>query len=109
MWCERNLQKGGVNLNPFIKNTIIIVISIGIFTLLLNKLYKANPKIFFVIGKIPEGWKGKWFIRWTVLLFLISISAVLIIIGSNEIIVTIISGFFIALTDLIFSKPKKMN
>lgn len=90
------------------KTIFIILISSGIFTLLLNLLNKSNPEIFYFIKKIPEQWKDKWFIRWLILLILMSIVALLVVIvGLNDTIGTIIIGFSIALTDLIFKKPKK--
>ena len=97
-------------MNSSIKSIFIILISSGIFTLLLNQLYKSNSEIFSFIHMIPERWKGKWFIRWIVLLFLMFIVSVLVVIaGLNNTIGTIIIGFFISLTDLIFRKPKKIN
>jgi hypothetical protein len=51
-------------LNSTVKTIFIILISGGVFTLLLNLLKKNNPEIFYFIKKIPEPWKGKWFIRW---------------------------------------------
>ena len=97
-------------MNSTIKTVLIILISSGIFTFLLNELYTTNPKIFSFIDKIPEGWKGKWFIRWIVLLLLLVIIAIfIVVVGLNDTIGTIISGFFISLTDLMFSKPKKIN
>lgn len=89
-------------MNSTVKTIFIILISGGVFTLLLNLLKKNNPEIFYFIKKIPEPWKGKWFIRWIVLLILMLIIALLVVIvGLNDTIGTIIIGFFIALTDLI--------
>ena len=51
-------------MNSTVKTIFIILISGGVFTLLLNLLKKNNPEIFYFIKKIPEPWKGKWFIRW---------------------------------------------
>lgn len=95
-------------MNPLFKSIIIIVISSGIFTLLLNQIYKINPKIFSFIEKVPENWKGKWIVRWMVQLFLMIIVAVVFVYsGFNDTIGNIIIGFIIALTDLVFSKSKK--
>lgn len=97
-------------MNSTVKTIFIILISGGVFTLLLNLLKKNNPEIFYFIKKIPEPWKGKWFIRWIVLLILMLIIALLVVIvGLNDTIGTIIIGFFIALTDLIFKKPNKIT
>lgn len=97
-------------MNSLIKTIFIILISSGIFTLVLNQLYKINSDIFSFIHKIPKRWKGKWIIRWIVQLFLMFIVSVLVVNGGlNDTIGTISVGFFIALTDLVFSKPKKIS
>lgn len=97
-------------MNSTVKTIFIILISSGIFTLLLNLLNKSNPEVFSFAQKIPENLKGKWFIRWIVLLILMfTVSLLVVIAGLNNNIGTIIIGFFIALTDLIFMKPKKTN
>ena len=89
---------------------IIIIISSGVFTVLLNILYETNPKVLSFIHKVPKGWKGKYLIKWIVLLFLMTIVSVLVVIGGmNDTIGTIIIGFFISLTDLIFGKPKRIK
>lgn len=96
-------------MNPLLKTIIIIMISSGVFTILLNQLYKTNPKILSFIHKVPKGWKGKYFIKWTVLMFLIIIVSALLVAGLNDTIGTIIIGFCISITDLTFAKPKRIN
>ena len=44
-------------MNSTVKTIFIILISGGVFTLLLNLLKKNNPEIFYFIKKIPEPWK----------------------------------------------------
>lgn len=93
-----------------IKTIFIILISSGIFTLLFNKLDKKNAEIFSFIDKIPQRWQGKWYIRWIIILILMFIVSILVVIvGLNDTLGTISIGFFIALTDLIFRKPRKTN
>ena len=71
-------------------------------------LNNTKPKIFSFTQKIPENWKGKWFIKWIVLLVLISIVSILVVYaGLNHTLRASIIGFFIALTDLIFKQTKK--
>jgi len=97
-------------LNSTVKTIFIILMSSGIFTLLLNLLQKGNPEVFSFAQKIPENWKGKWFIRWTVLLVLIfTVTLFVVIAGLNKTIGTIIIGFLIALTNFILMNPKKAN
>lgn len=97
-------------MNHTLKTIFIILISSGIFTISLTQLYKMNPRAFSFIDKVPERWKGKWFIRCTVLLFLMFILSIITVIGGmNDTIGTIIIGFLIAFTDLVFSKTKRTN
>ncbi|HZK33144.1 MAG TPA: hypothetical protein VFC60_01470 [Tissierellaceae bacterium] len=97
-------------MNNLLKTLLIMLIASGIFALLLNLLNSSNPEIFSFIDKIPERWKGKWFIRWIVLMVLMLTIALLVVIaGLNDTVGTIIISFFIALTDLIFRKPKKTS
>lgn len=95
-------------MNSTVKTIFIVLISSGIFTLLLNLLKRNNPEVLFFTEKIPESWKGKCFIRWIVLLILILIVSLFVVIGGlNNIVGTIIVGFFIAFTDFIFMKANK--
>lgn len=48
-------------------------------------------------------------VRWAVLLVLMVIVSLLVVAGLNDTIGSIVIGFFIALTDLIFRKPKGIN
>lgn len=97
-------------MNNLLKTTLIIAVSSGVSTLLLNKLYKANPGLFSFIDKIPERWKGKWFVRWIVLLLLMIMFSIIVVSGGlNDTIGTIIIGVFISLTDFILMKPKKIK
>lgn len=93
-------------MNSFLRTVLIILISNGIFTLLFNKLYKTNENIFSFIHKIPDSWKGKWFVRWVILVVIITIITLLVVNGLNDIIGTIIIGFFMSLADIALNKPK---
>lgn len=97
-------------MNPLLKTILIVVISSGISILLLNQIYKSNPKIFSFAENIPEGWKGKWYIRWAIQLFLIIIVAMIFIYGGlNQSVGNVIVGFIIALVDFVFSKSKRQS
>ena len=97
-------------MNDLSKAVIIIVVSSGISTLLLNQLYKTNPEVFSFVHKIPERWKGKWHIRWMVLLSLMIIFSIIVVIGGlNDTVGTIIIGILISLTDFILKKPKAVK
>ena len=97
-------------MNPLLKTVIIILTSSLVSTVLLRVLHRSNPKIFAFIHKIPEGWKGKYLIKWIVLfLLMIVISILVVIAGLNNTLGTIIIGFFISFTDFIFDKPEKIN
>lgn len=90
-------------MNGTFKNILVILISSGVFTILFNHLYKSNPDVLSFIQKIPEKYKGKWHIRWIVLLILMFLISILVVVGGlSNTIGTIMVGFFIALTDLIF-------
>ena len=92
-------------MNPLLKNVAIIVISSAIFTIILNGLYKSNSKLLSFVYKMPRAWKGKYLMRWMVLLSLMLLISVVVVIGGlNETVGTILVGFFISLTDLIFGK-----
>lgn len=93
-------------MNVLLKSILIIFISSGIFALLLSQLYKMSPKLFSFIEKIPEIWKGKWFLKWIIQLFLMTI-VVVIFGGLENTIGKIIIGFVFALTDFVFSNSKK--
>ena len=97
-------------MNPLFKTVITIVISSAIFTIILNQLYKSNSKVLSFINKVPRGWKGKYFMKWIVLLSLMFIVSLFVVnLGMNDTLGTIIIGFFISLTDLIFGKPMRRN
>lgn len=92
------------------KTILIILGSSLIINILLKLLNNTNPEIFSFVNKVPKKWKGKWFIRWTILLILMSIVSVLVVIaGLSDIIGATIIGFSIVLTDLTFKKPKKIK
>lgn len=83
----------------------IILLSSGFFTILFNKLHKIYPEIFNFIDKIPDTFKGRWSIRWMVLVFLMTIVSIIVVAsGLNDTLGKIIVGFLIALTDLAFKK-----
>lgn len=97
-------------MNPLLRTIIIILISSLVFTVLLNMLNRYKPKVFSFINKIPEGWKGKIFIKWIFLFLLMVIVSVIVVIGGlNDRLGTIIIGFCISFTDFIFDKPKGMK
>ena len=101
---------GGIYLNSTLKTILIVFASSTIFTLILSQLHKISPKTFSLIKRVPEKWKGKWFIRWGVLLFLIVVISIIVVVGGfNDTVGSIIVGFFISLTDFIFRKPKKTD
>ena len=93
--------------NSFLVTLLIILISSGVFTFLLNYLYREKPELFAFIQKIPKGLRGKWFVR-TIVLFLImfTVSVLVVMAGLNDTLGSIIIGFFISLTDLIFIRSK---
>lgn len=97
-------------MNPLFKTVIVIIISSAVFTIILNQLYKSNSRALSFMNKIPKGWKGKYFMKWAVLLFLMFVVSLFVVVGGlNDTIGTIIIGFFISLTDLIFGKPIRKN
>lgn len=99
-----NYKLGGATL----KTILIVLGSSFTFYVLFILLNNTKPKIFSFAQKIPENWKAKWFIRWIVLLVLMSIVSILVVYaGLNHTVGATIVGFFIALTDLIFKKVKK--
>ena len=93
--------------NGFLLTLLIILISSGFFTFLLNYLYREKPELFTFIHKIPKSLRGKWFVR-TMVLFLIMfvISVLVVMYGLNDTLGSIIIGFFISFTDLIFIRSK---
>lgn len=100
---------GGIYLNPLLESILIIFVSSGVFGFLLNELYKIRPKLFSFTQKIPQRFKDKWFIKWVIQIFLITMVVVSITSGGfNDILGKIVIGFLFALTDLVFGNSKKI-
>lgn len=96
-----NYKLGG----GLLKTILIVLGSSFTFYVLLFLLNNIKPEIFYFTQNIPENWKDKWFIRWIVLLVLMSIVSILVVYaGLNHTVGATIVGFFIALTDLIFKQ-----
>lgn len=95
-------------MNSTLKTILIILISGGIFSFFLNLFKKRNPEFFSFTNKIPEEWKGKWVIRWTIqVAFMFMMAIIVVVAGLNDTIGSIIIGFFLALTELVFRKANK--
>ena len=93
-------------MSPLLKTIVTIIVSSTIFTIILNYLHKSNSKALSFLNKLPKGLKGKYIIKWIVLLTLMLLVSVAVVIGGlNDGVGTIIIGFFISLTDLVFGKP----
>lgn len=94
-------------MNDLLKTMSIVVLSIIATNKLLSQLYIRNPKKFPIIDKIPKIWKEKWFVKWGIILILITIiSGFVTVIGLNETVGTIIIGFFISFIEFIFKNPE---
>ena len=93
--------------NNLLKTILIVVISSGLSTLLINQLNNTNPAIFSFIHKIPDKWKGNLLIRWVIQLILIILVSVIVVIGGlNDTVGTVFIGFLISFIDFLLRKPK---
>lgn len=89
----------------YIRGIIILLISSLIFDLIFIQLNKSNPQIFSLFHKIPEKWKGKWYIRWMVILALVILLTTIQVYGGiNENIAYMITGFILSLSNFVFKK-----
>lgn len=87
---------------------IILVVSRIIFDILLQMLNNSNPQNFSFIHKIPESWKGKWYIKWTFIIALLLIVAIIqVYAGLNELVGYLIAGLILSFFELIFKKTEK--
>ena len=92
------------------KGIIILLISTLLFDILFILLNKSNPQIFSVFNKIPQKWKGKWYIKWIfVVLLLFNLTAIQVFTGLNDLIGYMIAGFILSLCDLIFKKTQEQS
>lgn len=91
----------------FLKFILLLFISAIAFDFLLMYLDKKGSRIISSFKNISKKWKGKWLIKWIVRLNLILILAFLqIVLGADEILITVLLGFSLSLTDFAFSKDK---
>ena len=90
-----------------LKSIAILVLSASVFRIILASLRSKNPNIFSFTKMIPDSWKGKWSIRWLVLIvFLFMFTIPLVYFNLNENLASVIGGFIIAFTEFILEKPR---
>ena len=91
----------------YFKGIIALVISRLLFDIVFIQLRKSNPQILSIFDKVPERWKGKWYIEWAFILVLILILSILqVYAGLNDIVGYGIAGFILGISSLIFKKPE---
>lgn len=92
------------------RGIIILIISRILFDILFIQLRKSNPQILSIFDKVPERWKGKWYIEWSFILILILILSTLqVYTGLNDLVGYGIAGFILGMSNLIFKKPETQN
>lgn len=94
----------------FLKFILILFASTIVFDFLLMYLNKNNNKITVLLQKTPKKWKGKLWIKWTFRLnFILILLFLQIVVGANEILITLLLGLTLSISDFIFNKPKKVD
>ncbi len=94
----------------YFKGIIALVISRLLFDIIFMQLRKSNPEILSIFDKVPERWKGKWYIEWAFILVLILVLSILeVYAGLNIIVGYVIAGFILGISSLIFKKPESQN
>lgn len=87
---------------------IILIVSRILFDIFLQVLNDSNPQLFSFINKIPESWKGKWYIKWAFIITLLVIVAITqVYVGLNELVGYLIAGLILSFFELLFKKPEK--
>lgn len=90
-----------------LKSIAILVLSAAVFRVILVSLRSKNPSMFSFVKKIPASWKGKWSVRWLLLILLLFMFTVpMVYFNINENISSVIGGFIIAFTEFILEKPR---
>ena len=89
-----------------IKGILILIVSALLFSIVFSSLNKSNPKLFSIFNKIPGKMKGKWYIRWTFILPLLIIFAIVQVhFELGDLIGYSIGGFILSLGEFAFRKP----
>lgn len=82
-----------------------MLISTSIFSIVLYGLERIRPVIFSFSKKIPSKWKDNWLVRMLVFLLIATLIQVFFVLAQfNQMVGIVISGFFLALINIIFRK-----
>ncbi|NLY45835.1 MAG: hypothetical protein GX053_07595 [Tissierella sp.] len=90
------------------KGIIILLISTVLFDILFIQLKNSNPQALSIFDKIPERWKGKWYIKWTfIILLLLVLSSIQVLVKLNDLVGYTMAGFILSVCNLALKKPEE--